>query len=221
MKKTLLFLSVYLFCLQPSFRAQETLPFAEEIAAFKKQDSIAAPATGQILFTGSSSFTLWKDVQDYFPGYPILNRGFGGSSLTDLLRYQKEIIFPYRPRQIVLYCGENDIAGSDTVSGETVFARFQQLFRDIRKELPEVQITYISMKPSPSRWHMRKRMMRGNDLIEAFLRKEKKTAFINVWVSMLGPDRQPMSYLFLEDMLHMNKDGYAIWQKLIQPVLIK
>src|SRR5687767_4486166 len=91
-------------------------PFADDIAAFKKQDSIKFPAKNSILFIGSSSFTMWNDIRNYFPGYPIINRAFGGSSLPDLIRYASKIVFPYKPKQIVIYCGENDLAASDTVT---------------------------------------------------------------------------------------------------------
>ena len=86
-------------------------PFAEEIAAFKKQDKINMPPKNAILFVGSSSFRMWTDVQDAFPGYTIINRGFGGSALPDLIRYTNDIIVPYKPKQIVIYCGDNDQIG--------------------------------------------------------------------------------------------------------------
>lgn len=197
-------------------------PFAEDIKEFKRKDSISFPGTNKILFVGSSSFTNWKDVQSYFPAYPIINRGFGGSSLADMIRYEKDIIFPYQPKQIVIYCGENDIAGSDTVAGQLVFERFKQLFTDIRDQFPAVPLIYISMKPSPSRWHMKERMMEGNELIRKFLKRKKRNAkYIDVWNAMLGPDAKPMKDIFVSDMLHMNKDGYAIWKKLIEPNLLK
>ncbi len=92
--------------------AQEQKPaFWDDIQAFKKQDSVQFPGKGKILFVGSSSFTKWKDVQDIFSGsYPIINRGFGGSTLSDVIRYENDIIFLMLPKQIVIYCGENDIA---------------------------------------------------------------------------------------------------------------
>src|ERR1700736_1860158 len=98
--------------------------FYNDIQAFKKKDSVHMPAKHSILFIGSSSFTKWTDVQDYFPGYPIINRGFGSSTLPDVIRYADDIIFPYQPKQIVIYCGENDLAASDTVTAETVVERF-------------------------------------------------------------------------------------------------
>lgn len=198
-------------------------PFANEIAAFKKQDSMSFPPKQAILFTGSSSFTIWKDVQDYFPGYTIINRGFGGSSLTDLIHYQNDVIYPYQPKQVIIYCGENDIAGDSALTGRMVFEWFKQLYKSIKKEMPGVPICYISMKPSPSRWHWRSRMMEGNDMIRKFLTRKKKhhDKYIDVWDAMLGKDGQPLAHIFLEDKLHMNAEGYAIWQKILLPYLIK
>jgi lysophospholipase L1-like esterase len=196
-------------------------PFATDIALFKKQDSVAFPPTNGILFIGSSSFTKWTDVQIYFPGYPIINRGFGGSSLPDLIRYEKDIIFLYSPKQIVLYCGENDIAAADSVTAETVLERFTTLFTNIRKQWPRIPLVFISLKPSPARWAMRERMQRANQLIKKYLRKKKHATYINVWDSMLGPDGLPMADIFINDKLHMNAKGYAIWQGLIAPVLVE
>lgn len=197
-------------------------PFASEIAAFKKQDSVSFPPANAILFVGSSSFRMWKDVQEYFPGYTIINRGFGGSAFPDVIRYERDIIFPYTPAQIVIYCGENDIAGDTSVTGKIVFERFKQLYWQIRKNLMNVPVIYISMKPSPSRWGMRDKMKEGNELIEKFLGKKKRhAAFVNVWDAMLGPDGKPMPDIFLQDKLHMNAKGYSIWQKIIQPYLIR
>ncbi len=196
-------------------------PFINDIRAFKKQDSISFPPKDAILFVGSSSFTKWKDVQNYFPGYTIINRGFGGSVLNDVIRYEKDIIFPYQPKQIVIYCGENDVASSDTVSAEIVLERFKKLFTDIRRELPNTTITFISFKPSPSRWKMKDRMIASNKLIKKYLNKKKKTSFVSVWNSMLDADGQPIADIFIEDRLHMNAKGYAIWQKIIEPYLKK
>ena len=202
--------------------AQETKPpYWNDIQAFKKLDSTNFPGTEKILFVGSSSFTKWKDVQDYFPGYPIINRGFGGSTLVDVMRYENDVIFTYQPKQIVIYCGENDIANDSTVTGKIVFERFKQLFTAIRTKLPGVPVIYISMKPSPSRWHMRDRVMDGNKRIKRFLKKKRHTVFVSVWHDMLGADGEPIKELFIEDRLHMNAKGYAIWQKLIEPHLLK
>jgi len=204
-----------------SYAQQEPYPFWNDIQSFKKQDSTQAPPANAILFVGSSSFTMWKDVADYFPGYTIINRGFGGSSLPDVIRYAGDVIYPYKPKQVVIYCGENDLAGSDAVSGQTVFERFKVLFAMIRNEFKNIPIAYISMKPSPSRQKLFPKMIAGNNMIKDFLKKKKNTAFIDVYSKMLKEDGTVMTDIFLEDNLHMNKSGYAIWQKEIQPILIK
>ncbi len=200
--------------------AQEQKPaFWNDIQAFKKQDSVSFPPKGEILFVGSSSFTMWKDVQDYFLAHIIINRGFGGSSLTDVIRYANDIILPYQARQIVIYCGENDLAASDTVNAQIVFHRFKKLFELIRIHYPKAEVSYVSMKPSPSRSHLMPKMAEANLMVQDFLKKERKTSFIDVYHSMLKSDGKPMEDIFLEDKLHMNKKGYAIWQKIIEPYL--
>jgi lysophospholipase L1-like esterase len=201
--------------------AQENPPFWDDIQSFKHQDSIQAPPQHAILFVGSSSFTKWTDVQNYFPGYAIINRGFGGSSLPDVIRYENDVIFKYKPRQIVMYCGENDLAASDTVTAQMVFDRFKKLFTDIRKRFSNVPFIYISLKPSPSRWELREKMIAANKQIENFLAKKKNTVFVDVYHKMLGPDGTPIKEIYEEDNLHMNAKGYNIWKKEIQPNLLR
>ena len=194
-------------------------PFRREIDAFKKKDSVQMPASKSILLVGSSSFTKWVDMQDYFPGYPIINRGFGGSSLPDVIRYADEIIYPYHPKQIIIYCGENDIAASDTVSAPLVLQRFTQLFGMIRAHLGKVPVAFVSIKPSPSRWKSEPVFLEANHLIKTFLRKQSRTKYINVHDAMLNADGSVKSELFVEDKLHMNAKGYEIWQRIMKPVL--
>ncbi len=207
--------------LTDNLHAQEQPAFWNDIQTFKKQDSVSFPTAGKILFVGSSSFTKWTDIQNYFPGLPIINRGFGGSALTDVIKYANDVITPYHPKQIIIYCGENDLASSDTVTPQHVLALFKELFNIIRTNQPKVPIAYISIKPSPSRVHLMPKMSESNKLIRRFLKKKKHTAFINVYNAMLDDNGQPLTDIFIEDNLHMNAKGYAIWQKKIEPYLLK
>ena len=202
--------------------AQETKhAFWNDIQAFRKQDSINMPAKGQILFVGSSSFTNWKDVQDYFPKHKILNRGFGGSTLEDLIYYADDVIFKFDPKQVVIYCGENDLAANDSLYPAQAAERFFTLFNLIREKYKKIPIAYISMKPSPSRQHLMAKYNVANVMIKSFLAKKKKTSFIDVYHKMLKPDGTPLTDIFIADNLHMNAKGYAIWQKIIEPYLLK
>lgn len=213
----LLSLFLFVFATQ-SLRAQQP-PFFNEIQEFKKQDSLSFPPKNAILLVGSSSFRKWQDVQSYFPNYTIINRGFGGSVLPDVIRYANDIIIPYRPKQVIVYCGDNDLASSNTITPQIVARRFKQLFYIIRGKLPATTISYVSIKPSPSRYQLMAKMEQANEMIRAFLKKQKNTSFIDVFHPMLLSNGKPRPEIFVEDSLHMNAKGYAIWKKAMEPYL--
>lgn len=219
MKRITLIITAFLLAFAITHTYAQQPRFYNDIQQFKKLDSNQFPPKHAVLFIGSSSFTFWKDVQKYFPGHTIINRGFGGSTLPDLIRYADDIVFAYNPKQIVIYCGENDLAAADTVNAETVTKRFVVLFNLIRQRYAKIPLLYISMKPSPSREHLMQKMDTANQAIQTFLKKQKKATFIDVYHVMLDDNGKPRKELFVEDMLHMNRNGYAIWQKVIAPHL--
>ena len=222
MKKYLLVLALFLGILSVTAQTLITIPFQEEIDVFIKKDSIAMPAANSILFVGSSSFNYWKDISNYFPGYPIINRGFGGSSLTDIIHFNQETILKYQPKQIYIYCGENDIAASDTISPQIVFERFKTLHSIIRTHLGNnIPVMYVSIKPSVARWSMEDKFVTANSLIRNFINKQKQTQFLDVHSAMLDTNGEVYKDIFIADKLHMNAKGYAIWQKIIAPTLVK
>ncbi len=218
MKARLLLFFLFFIFLQTQ---AQNKPFYNEIQYFKKQDSSSFPPKNTILFIGSSSFTHWKDVHQYFPKHQILNRGFGGSSLPHLILYAEDIIFPYHPKQIVIYCGENDFTAQGGIAPEVAVNRVKELIALIRTKYPKVPIAYISMKPSPSRVHLLAGMKEANHQIESMLKTMKKTSYINVYDAMLNTDGSIKQEIFLADNLHMNAKGYLIWQKVIEPYLKK
>lgn len=212
-KLSLIFLLLIVFVISKGQNA----PFYKDIQHFKQQDSIKFPPKKAVLFIGSSTFTKWTDVASYFPKHTIINRGFGGSSLPDVINYVKDIVYPYQPKQVVVYCGENDFAGG--ASANVVVDRVRQLFDLIRKRYPKVQITYISIKPSPSRQKYRAMMVEANAMIAAMISKMKRTNYINTYDAMFHADGKLMTDIFLSDKLHMNAKGYAIWAKIMEPYL--
>jgi lysophospholipase L1-like esterase len=208
------------FIIGPSNSTVQAQPFKPEIVQFKNSDSIVMPPKGQIVFAGSSSFTKWKDIAMYFPGYPIINRGFGGATLVDLIYYVDEAIIKYQPRQIFIYCGENDMADVDTVSPATVLHRFKTLHTILLKKLPKTtKIVFVSIKPSIARWYLESKFIEANELIQAYISTQKNIQYLDVHSFMLDENKEVFKDIFIADKLHMNPKGYLIWQKQFAPLL--
>jgi lysophospholipase L1-like esterase len=202
-----------------SAQGQQPFPYWNDVQQVILADLSDPKPRHQILFVGSSSFTMWKTANETFPEKTIVNVGFGGSTLLDQIRYIDYVITPYKPRQVVIYCGENDIAYDSTVTGREVLNRFIKLTGLIRERFPEAHLSYVSMKPSPSREKLLLVYREGNALIKEYLKSIKRSSYINVFDAMLDSAGNPRRELFLGDMLHMNEAGYAIWKELIRPHL--
>ena len=219
MKPINFFLLVFFLSCSITVQAQQKPAFWSAIQKFKQQDSVAMPAKNGIVFVGSSSFTNWTDLETVFKEYNAINRGFGGSTLAQANFYINDIVFPYEPRQVVIYSGENDIA-TDQVSAIETLNRFATFFTNIRNKFPEVAILYVSMKNSPSRTKYAETITHANQLIKSYLSSYSRTGFVDVNSKMMIKD-QLRPELFLEDMLHMRPAGYQIWIKEIKPHLLK
>ncbi len=188
----------------------------QAIRDFEAQDRKSAPAQGGIVFVGSSSIRLWK-LAESFPGLIAMNRGFGGSELADSVRYADRIVIPYRPRIVVLYAGDNDLASGK--SPERVLADFKQFVAKVHAALPKTRIVYIGIKPSLSRWKLIDKVREANRRIKDFVAADPRLIFIDVEPPMLGPDGKPRPDLFQPDGLHVNAAGYKLWADLLRPHL--
>jgi lysophospholipase L1-like esterase len=223
MKKLPYFLAFLLICsslILPACAQLTKPPFWQEIQNFKVQDKLNPPPQHAILFVGSSSIRMWKSLDDDFPDHTVLNRGFGGSTLRDLEYYLNDIVLPYKPKQIIIYSGENDVAGGN-ISAEELLQRFQSVFQGIRTEMPKVPIAFVSMKPSPSREQYRHVLEEANAMVKDFLKNKPNTQYIDIYSPMLDENGNPKADIFLEDNLHMNEKGYQIWTGVIRPYLVK
>jgi lysophospholipase L1-like esterase len=192
-------------------------PFEAEILAFKAMDKTNPPPRDAILFTGSSSIRKWTTLAQDFPGHSVINRGFGGSQMSDLVYYTDRIVIPYQPRRIVYFEGSNDLDAGKTP--EQVFDDFKAFVQKVRAALPKVEMDYISITTSPLRWHEVERVKKANSLISSWIQGQDHLTFIDVFPATLGKDGQPRPELFLADRLHMNARGYAIWTSIIEPYL--
>ncbi|HEY0743445.1 MAG TPA: GDSL-type esterase/lipase family protein [Chryseosolibacter sp.] len=194
-----------------SFAQSHEVPYKEDVQVIKKYDNMYPQPENPILFVGSSSIRLWKDFNQKFGKYGAINRGIGGAVVNDILYHTEDLIVRYNPRKIVLYVGENDLPNASSTA-DSVLNRTVRLYNRIRSRLPDVPIIYIAMKPSPSRDQFQVKAMEGNRLIKNFFEGKKDVTFLDIYTPMLAGGKSRPE-LFLEDRLHMNEKGYAIWEK--------
>lgn len=192
--------------------------WAGEIDAFTRSDAAHRPPANAVLFIGSSSIRLWKTLSTDFPHTPVINRGFGGSELADSVFYADRIAIPYRPRAIVLYAGDNDLAAGK--SPEAVAAAFAAFREKIHAALPRTHLFYLSIKLSPSRAKLAPAMRQANALIAADCAAHADfCTFVDVTTPMLDAQGQPRPEFFRDDQLHLQPAGYALWTQILTPLL--
>lgn len=186
--------------------------FEKAILAFEKQDAEQPREKQQILFLGSSSIRRW-DLEKYFPKQPVLNRGFGGSCIYDSYHYAERVIFPYQPKTIVLYAGDNDIASG--LSPKQVAEDFEQLVSLIHEKLPNTNVLFIAIKPSLKRWNLADKIQQANRIIQQQTQAADWMGYVDVFAPMLNEQGEPKPELFVEDGLHLSPSGYALWTRLV------
>ena len=196
-----------------------TNKWASQIGAFDSQDATNPPPSRPIVFTGSSSFRMWKELPQDFPGLRVLNRGFGGSQLSDVAEHFERVILRYQPRQVVIYCGANDIAAKKSV--ETVVSDLKAVVERIHRELPKTKVLFVSIALNPSRWDQRDKVLAANAAIAEYMGRDPRRRYVDVTAAMLGPDGLPKPDIFLKDRLHMNRKGYELWKPIIGAELIQ
>ncbi len=190
--------------------------FAQDIETFINWDQKNAVPDDAILFVGSSSIRMWK-TRDSFPDLPVINRGFGGSHISDVIFFMNDIVIKYKPRTIVFYAGDNDIAAGK--SPQQVFEDYVTFIKTVKEKLPNIQVVYIPIKPSIARWNIWPDMEKTNNLIMDYSQKDTQLFYADTATPMLGTDGKPKTDIFLDDGLHLNDKGYELWNEILYPVL--
>ena len=202
----------------PRLQAQTTTnAFEKDILAFEAADRTNPPAPGAILFAGDSQFTRWKTIHEDLPEYRIINRGFGGSKMSDLLFYTDRIVMPYRPRMIVVNEGGNDLHAGRTP--EQVFTDLKAFVTKVRAAWPEVPIIINGLTPSTARWSESGARLRYNELLKAYVAAGTKLTYLDLFDKYLGPDGKPREELFVADKLHHSPAGYTVRMGVLRPAL--
>jgi lysophospholipase L1-like esterase len=201
--------------------AEEASPHArweKAIQRFEEKDKESPPPKHANLFVGSSSIVMWN-LDESFPEYEVINRGFGGSETADSTYFADRIVIPHEPDVVFLYAGDNDIAGGK--SPAQVFEDFKAFVAKVHEALPDTKIVYIAIKPSTARWNLVGKMRETNALVEEETESNDLLAFIDIDPLMLGEDGTPREDFLLSDGLHLTKSGYAVWAEAVRPHLKK
>jgi hypothetical protein len=214
--KLRILLSGLLFIMATHLYAQQAFPFESEVREFKHQDSLNFPKPDGILFIGASSIRFWTDLEQRFPGQPIVRRGLGGSELWQWVTYYMPyVVFPYHPRKIFLYAGENDIAAGR--SAQQVTDDFIRFYKMIKEKLPAAKLYFMSMKYSPVRAKFSAVVAQGNQMIKDYLKYKPDAQYLDVTTVLYKPQTmQSDSSLFKADYLHLTSKGYDKWQAALQ-----
>jgi lysophospholipase L1-like esterase len=202
-----------------SFAVADPVKWEKDIAAFEQNDREQPPEKDGIIFTGSSTIRRWTTLAADFPGFRVVNRGFGGSQMEDSLAFAGRILIPREPVAIVIFAGSNDINAGKTP--ERVAEDFKAFVAKVRSRLPKTAIHFIEITSSPKRWEQREAVIEANRLIRAFCETTPGVKFIAVREKFLGTNGEPREELFATDRLHPNEEGYKILIEAIRPGLPK
>lgn len=197
--------------------AAETDRWEKDIAGFEAADKASPPPEGAVLFVGASHIKLWKTLAQDFPDQKVINRGFGGCKLTDVIYYADRVVIPYKPRLVILRAGGNDVNAGATP--EEVLEVFKAFVAKVQAKLPETRIAFLSFSPSPQRWAQFERQKKTNTLIQEYIATGKNLVYINVWDVMLDANGQPKIELYAADKHHNSEAGYKAWVPIVQPFL--
>jgi len=192
--------------------------FDKEINAFIEYDQKNSFPEQAILLVGSSSIRMWK-THLAFPEFPVINRGFGGAHISDVLFFYEQIVKKYQPQIIVFYAGDNDIAAGKSI--DQVVSDFKKFMQKVKTDLPSTPIIYLPIKPSVLRWKFWPAMNKANQIIKSICLQDEWLEYVDTASALLASDGQPDNHLFISDGLHLNAKGYQKWNAILLPVLKK
>ena len=191
------------------------------IRDFEEQDKAHPPKPGGIVFAGSSSFRYWDTLVSDMKPLDVINRGFGGSEFSDLDMYANRIVIAYRPRAVVVYEGDNDLAEGSPKTPEIVAADFRKFAQIVHGALPDTWIYILAIKPSKLRWNQWPQMKAANKLMQDYALAQERVQFIDIATPTFDANGNLPGDLFKSDGLHPTAKLYARWTLIIKPILLQ
>jgi lysophospholipase L1-like esterase len=201
---------------EPKKDADRFAKWETAIAAIEKRLADKPPKPGCVVFAGSSTIRLW-DLEKWFPGAGYVNVGFGGSQIPDSTHFAGRVITPHKPKAVVFYAGDNDVAAGRTP--EQLAADFKAFCAAVWKDVPKCRVLFLAVKPSVARWKRFDEQKKANSLVREFCASDDRLAYIDTVPLMLGSDGTPDPALFVKDGLHLSPAGYEKWTATVRKAL--
>ncbi len=186
--------------------------YEAEVKHLEEKQACQPSEPGSVAFYGSSSIRLWTTLAQDFPGITVANLGFGGSTLAACSWFFARLVLPVRPLALVLYAGDNDLG--DGQPAREVIHQFHCLRAQVDEHLGLIPFAFISIKPSPARWHLRGQICQVNEAIAGELSARPHGVFIDVYSEMLDGNH-PRAEFFAADGLHLSAAGYRLWTNML------
>jgi len=187
-----------------------------EIEAFEKLDETKVYPDDAILFIGSSSIRLWKTLEEDMKPFNVIQRGYGGAHFRDMVFFKERILADHKLSMVVCFVA-NDISGSSRDgTPKEVLGLFKLFVKQVREKYPTIPILQIAVTPTKSRWKYWDKINQVNKLIKAYCEKRENLYFVNTVPAFLDKDGQPKPEWFVSDQLHLNTEGYEVWNSLIK-----
>ena len=199
-------------------KPQKEERYEKDIVAYEEQSQKTPPPEGCTMFVGSSTWRLWgKELEQDFAEFKAVNRGFGGSTIPDVLRVMHRIVLPHKPARIMFFCGGNDIAGGAT--GDETFKNFKTFIKRVWDDNPSTDVFFVSVTIAPSRARFRDETSKYNAQVKELAEKTPHLYYVDTYSTLVGDDGVAQEKYFLNDRLHLNKEGHDRWIPVIKKAI--
>jgi len=165
------------------------------------------------------SITEGFNVDTYFPGRPIVNRGIGSDTigivpddkdLRGVLKRLDTSVFDCCTTHVFLMVGINDLGDGHTP--EAMLVGYRTILEEIRDRVPGVTVHIESVLPTRGRFAFHNaNVVKFNAMLRA-LAAEMSYPYMDLH-ALMTDEKGELRADLTRDGLHINAEGYAIWKR--------
>ncbi|MCL2119361.1 MAG: GDSL-type esterase/lipase family protein [Planctomycetaceae bacterium] len=197
---------------------EQEFRFEKDIVDYEKKTLDHPLPENCSMFVGSSTWRWWGDqLEKDFAEFHAVNRGFGGSTVPDVLHVMHRIITPHKPARVVFFCGGNDIAGG--ARAEKTFENLKTFLLRLWDASPDTEVFFVSNTRAPVREQFHEETIKYNNLVRDLADQMTRLHYIDTFTTLAGDDGKAQEKYFLQDRLHLNRDGQERWIPVITQAL--